>query len=59
LFENIFATYVGDERALDDNQKQLLNGQIVPFPSNEQMLFDAAEDVKLKLKSILKRHQLR
>lgn len=59
LFENIFARFEGDERALDDNEKQLLKGQLMPFPSNEQMLFDAAEDVKMKLKSILQRHKLR
>ena len=59
LFENIFATFEGDERALDDEQKALLNRRLIPFPSNEQMLFDAAEDIKLKLKSILKKHQLR
>ncbi|QTY27947.1 hypothetical protein [Flavobacterium sp. CS20] len=59
VFENIYATFDGDERALDKKQKSLLNNKAVPFPSNEQMLFDATEDVKLKLKSILKRHPLR
>jgi len=59
VFENIYARFEGDERALDNNQKSLLEHDAVPFPSNEQMLFDASEDVKLKLKSILKRHPIR
>jgi hypothetical protein len=59
LFQNIFATYQGDERALNSDQKLLLQGQAVPFPTNEQMLFDAAEDLKLKLKAILERHKIR
>ncbi|RRO11889.1 hypothetical protein [Flavobacteriaceae bacterium 14752] len=59
VFENVFANFEGDERALDEEQKILLNNKAVPFPSNEQMLFDAAEDVKLKLKSILQKYPLR
>ena len=59
LFKNIFATFEGDDRVLDSEMKQLLKGQILPFPSNEQMLFDATEDIKLKLKSILQQNPLR
>ena len=59
IFENVFAYFEGDERALDKEQKVLISNQAVPFPSNEQMLFDAAEDVKLKLKSILQQYPLR
>lgn len=59
VFENTFAKFEGDERALDAQQKKLTKGNLLPFPSNEQMLFDAAEDVKLKLKSILQRQKLR
>ncbi len=59
VFENVFANFDGDERALDEDQKLLLNNRAVEFPSNEQMLFDAAEDVKLKLKSILRRNPIR
>jgi hypothetical protein len=58
LFVNNFATFKGDKRALTEEQLLLLGGQAVPFPSNEQMLFDAAEDVKNKFKSILNRHHL-
>lgn len=59
VFENIFANFDGDERALNEEQTILLANNALPFPSNEQMLFDASEDVKLKLKSILIRHPLR
>ncbi len=56
LFANNFATFEGDRKALSDDQLALLVGQAVPFPSNEQMLYDAAEDIKNKLQAILKRH---
>jgi hypothetical protein len=31
----------------------------VPFPSNEQMVYDCGEDLKLKLKDILGRNKFR
>lgn len=58
IFENIFATYRGDERALTPEDKRLLNNQFVPFPPNEQMVFDAGEDIKLKLKQILTNNRI-
>ena len=54
VFENKFATYQGDIRALTKADRQLLQGQFVDYPTNEMMLIDAANDIKLKLKSILK-----
>lgn len=54
VFENNFATYQGDIRALNREEKQLLRGRLINYPSNETMLIDAANDIKLKLKSILK-----
>ncbi|QSS97336.1 hypothetical protein [Psychroflexus sp. ALD_RP9] len=54
VFENRFASYQGDIRALTKAERQLLQGQFVDYPSNELMLIDAANDIKLKLKSILK-----
>lgn len=59
LFANNFATFDGDKRALNDEQIMLIGGEAMPFPSNEQMLYDVAEDIKDKLKSILQRHKLR
>ncbi|GHC62870.1 hypothetical protein [Ulvibacter litoralis] len=59
IFENDYASYRGDKRALTDNDLLLLNNRYVPFPSNEQMVFDAGEDIKIRLKDILKQHTIR
>lgn len=54
IFENVFATFRGDERALTADDRKLLNNQFIPFPSNEQMLIDAGRDIKERFKEILK-----
>ena len=43
----------GDRRALDENLILYLNNRQVPFPSNEQMIFDTGEDLKAQLKAII------
>ncbi len=58
VFENKFAIFDGDERGLTEEQLELTKGVLIPFPTNEQMLFDAASDVKNKFKSILNRYSL-
>lgn len=55
VFEHIYANYSGDKRALDNNLVSLLQLARVPFPSNEQMVYDAGEDLKNNLKNILNR----
>ncbi len=57
VFEHIYANYDGDKRALDNDLVKLLGLVSVPFPSNEQMVYDAGEDLKLRLKSILVRQR--
>ncbi|MCB0475648.1 MAG: hypothetical protein KDC69_08225 [Flavobacteriaceae bacterium] len=57
VFENDYANYRGDKRALDDSLTKLLSAKAVPFPSNEQMIYDAGEDLKNKIKSILIRYK--
>ena len=57
VFEHIYANYKGDRRALDNDLVALLDLAAVPFPSNEQMVYDAGEDLKARLKSIIRRHQ--
>lgn len=57
IFEHIYANYNGDKRALDNNLVSLLNLAAVPFPSNEQMVYDAGEDLKSRLKNIIIRHK--
>lgn len=53
IFEYFFATSRGDRRALNNNDRNLLNNRRVPFPSNEQMVYDTGEDLKLQLKNII------
>ncbi|WP_159020602.1 hypothetical protein [Algibacter sp. L3A6] len=52
-FQNIYATYRGDKRALTTEDLQLIRSRKVPFPINEQMIFDTGEDLKLQLKNII------
>ncbi len=53
IFVNDFGEIDGDKRALDAHQLELLNKYEVPFPTNEQLVFDTGEDLKSKLKSII------
>ncbi len=57
IFQHIYANYDGDKLALDSDLISLLGVVSVPFPTNEQMVFDAGEDLKAKLKGIITRHQ--
>ena len=57
MFQHIYANYNGDKRALDNDLVALLNLASVPFPSNEQMVYDAGEDLKARLKEIVVRHR--
>lgn len=57
VFENISGVFQGDARVLSDEDKALLNNRPVPFPSNEQMLIDAGEEIKQNLKAILVRNK--
>lgn len=57
IFEHIYADYDGDKRALGTDLLPLINVRAVPFPTNEQMVYDAGEDLKLRLKDIISRQQ--
>ena len=57
VFEHVYANYEGDKRALDNDLIALLQLARVPFPSNEQMVYDAGEDLKTNLRNILKRQR--
>ncbi|WP_407557737.1 hypothetical protein [Winogradskyella sp. 4-2091] len=52
-FENVFGTYTGDKRALNKNDITLVNQRQMRFPTDEQMVYDTGEDLKLKLKDII------
>lgn len=53
VFEHIYATSRGDRRALDTNLMPFLELRAVPFPTEEQMIFDTGEDLKMQLKQII------
>lgn len=46
FFENVYATIHGDRRALESHHINYINIGPVPFPTNEQMLYDATEQLK-------------
>lgn len=59
IFEHVFATFKGDDRVLNADERRLLRNRPVSFPSNEQMLFDASSEIKNRLSAILKRNTFR
>jgi hypothetical protein len=59
VFENIYSNYRGDRRAADESYYTYFNQKAVPFPSNEQMIYDTGEDLKVKLKDIISRNRIR
>lgn len=58
IFENTYATYKGDKRASEESYFATFDRRAVPFPTSEQMIFDAGEDLKLKIKNVLNSNQL-
>lgn len=59
VFQNVYATYKGDKRAIGNDYLPLFSQRPLPFPSNEQMVFDTGEDLKAKLKNVLTRNKIR
>ena len=59
IFEHIYSKYVGDKNACDTDYFQYFDRRAVPFPSNEQMIYDSGEDLKNKLKDIITRYKFR
>lgn len=53
VFQNIYATCKGDKRASDDNYYSYFDKRALPFPTNEQMVYDTGEDLKMKLKNTI------
>ena len=58
VFEHFYATFRGDRRALNTDDRNLIRNRPIPFPTNEQMIFDSGEDLKLKLKDIISDYRL-
>lgn len=59
VFSNIYSTYKGDKRACEENYYSNFDRRMMPFPSNEQMVFDTGNDLKAKLKDIIVRNKFR
>ncbi|MGL2964164.1 hypothetical protein ACSVH2_10135 [Flavobacterium sp. RSB2_4_14] len=59
VFTNIYSTYKGDRRACEQEYYPNFDRRAVPFPSNEQMIFDTGNDIKAKLKDIIVRNKFR
>ena len=59
IFEHYYATYSGNKKAIDKENLGFLQYKHVPFPSNEQMIYDSGEDLKKKIKAILTRNRFR
>lgn len=59
VFENIYSKYVGEKNACESNYFTYFDKKAVPFPSNEQMIFDCGEDLKGKLKGIISQNRIR
>jgi hypothetical protein len=57
VFQHVYANFDGDRRALDNDLVALLDLAAVPFPSNEEMVFLAGEDLKNRLKNIMARQR--
>lgn len=59
VFENIYAKYNGDKNACDESYLTYFEKRAVPFPTNEQMVYDSGQDLKAKLKDIIIRNKFR
>ena len=53
VFQHIYANYDGDRRALENDLVARLGLAAVPFPTDEEMVYNAGEDIKARLKNIL------
>jgi hypothetical protein len=58
-FNHVYAKFRGDKRACEENYYPFFDKRELPFPSNEQMVFDTGEDLKAKLKDIIIRNRIK
>lgn len=57
VFEHFSAVASGNEEALSDETYQKVGRRPVPFPSNEEMMMDAAQNLKDHAKTIIYRNR--
>lgn len=55
IFENYASTYTGDKRALSDITLKRIGGKPLPFPRNEQMLYNGTETLKRELINLMRK----
>ena len=53
VFEHSYATYSGNINALSRENLDLVKYKPIPFPSNEQMIYDSGEGLKQQIKNII------
>jgi len=58
VFTNGYSTYKGDKRATEESYYSYFDRKLLPFPSNEQMIYNTGEDLKAKLKGILVKNKI-
>jgi hypothetical protein len=58
IFENLYAIARGDKRALNDQDRDILRNDRVYFPSDEEMVYETGEDLKLKLQDIINSYNI-
>jgi len=59
VFEHVYANYRGDKRALTGKFKDMIKRRGIQFPTNEQMVYDAVNDLKKSLKRMIRRNKFR
>lgn len=59
IFEHVYATFRGDERALDRRALELVRVRPLYFPTDAQMVYDTGEDLKLRLKDVINSYRFR
>ncbi|PZD78299.1 hypothetical protein DNG35_06255 [Mesonia sp. K7] len=58
IFENVYGTFRGDKKVLNDEERKTLGGAQIPFPTSEKMLVDASSLLKENLKNIILAHPI-
>ena len=53
IFEHFYATHRGDRRALEKRYVDLIGLRSIPFPTDEQMVYDVGQDLKWRVKKII------
>ena len=59
IFKHRYAEFKGDKRALESSYIDLIRLREMPFPTNEQMIYDSGQDLKQKLKYIITQNKFR